>query len=211
MAPVAVMYAAMAVMAVSGIMQSQAQRKAGKEAEMLANLNATNAKNASEFQAKQLEQNAGQAVAASQRAAIEKRRQSAFMSSRALAVAAASGGGTLDPNVVGVLAGFDAEGDYASRGELFKGADAGRSMFLDAASARFSGESQSSALKYQGLTAREASKRAATNTLMKTGASMLSMYGGAGTSSSSGLSSGTSLAPAGTGSSTWVNPDYAFA
>lgn len=97
-------------------------------------------KEAAEYQARQLEQNAGQAQAAAQRAAAERRREAQLAQSRALAVAAASGGGASDPTVVDIISDLNAEGTYRSMLELYEGDDRARLLRQQAASARYSGE-----------------------------------------------------------------------
>lgn len=112
-----------------GIMAGRGARAAG-EAE----------RRAAEFQALQLEQNAGQAVAASQRAAEEERRKARLVTSRALAVAAASGGGASDVTVQNVIANLDAEGAYRAMVALYEGEDKARQLNMAAAGKRYDGE-----------------------------------------------------------------------
>lgn len=72
-------------------------------------------------EAAQLEVNAGQERAVSQRDAIEQRRQGRLASSRALAVAAASGGGVDDPTVVNAIANLDGESEYRALTAMYEG------------------------------------------------------------------------------------------
>lgn len=111
------------------IMQGMGQMQAGKAA----NVNA-------QFQAKQLEQKAGQDRASSQRVAIEKRREASVASSNAIARAGASGGGVDDPTVLNILGGLHQQGEYNALSALFSGEEAGRSAELQAAGARMEGK-----------------------------------------------------------------------
>lgn len=72
-------------------------------------------------EALQLDANAGQERAVSQRQAMDERRQGRFASSRALAVAAASGGGTDDPTVVNAIANLDGESEYRALTAMYEG------------------------------------------------------------------------------------------
>lgn len=94
---------------------------------------------AAEFEALQLEQNAGQSIAASQRAAMEERRQAALVQSRILAVAAASGGGALDPTVVRLISQQAGEGEYRARAAMYQGEERARAQTMAAAAKRFEG------------------------------------------------------------------------
>ena len=80
------------------------------------------AKKRMQFKAKQLEQNAGKALSASQRQAQELDRQGRLQQSRALAIAASSGGGASDPTVMNLMAEL-AGGKYFSLADAPKLAD----------------------------------------------------------------------------------------
>jgi hypothetical protein len=120
----------------------------------------------SEFVARQQEDIGKAEVAASQRAAIEKKRQSRLAQSRVLALAAASGGGVLDPGVVNIIAGFEEEGELAARTELYSGLEAARTRGLSAKTSRFG-----------GAIAKRAGKQKAIATIMQGGGSLASKYG----------------------------------
>jgi len=66
---------------------------------------------AAKHRARQLEHQAKQETAAGQHKAEEQRRQSQILQSRALAAAGASGGGTLDSNVLRMISGIAEEGE----------------------------------------------------------------------------------------------------
>jgi len=107
---------------------------------------------AAEFEAKQLRQAAGQTKAMSQIAAAEEIRVAKLKQSRALAVAAASGGSATDPNVLRIISGLAGEGELASSMQLFTGSEHARVLELQAAGA-----------EYSGYEVRNASIRAANN------------------------------------------------
>ena len=102
---------------------------------------------AAEHQAAQGRQQAGQERASSQRAAIEQRRQGRVLSSRALALAAASGAGAGDPTVENILGGIGAEGEFRALNELFIGEERARGL-----------ETQADLRIFEGKEARKASK-----------------------------------------------------
>lgn len=95
--------------------------------------NAKNEANLAQFQSEQLRVNAGQAQAAVQRNAIDIERQTQLNASRALAVAASSGGGASDPTVVSLLAQNAADGAYRKAAALYEGEDQARALNLQAA------------------------------------------------------------------------------
>lgn len=120
------------------------------------------AQNAANFRAAQLEQQAGQERAAAQRNAIEERRQARLAMSRGLAVAAASGGGALDPTVVNLLGDVQAEGDYRALMRLYQGEERARGAELGATAARYEGDSAYAA----GVAAQRNSRFAAVGNLV---------------------------------------------
>lgn len=95
--------------------------------------NAKNQANLAQFQSEQLGVNAGQAQAAAQHNAVDIDRQTQLNASRALAVAASSGGGASDPTVVTLLAQNAADGAYRKATALYEGDDQARSLRLQAA------------------------------------------------------------------------------
>lgn len=99
-----------------------------------------NERRALQFQAAQLEQNAGQAIAASQRQAAEERRKAGLVASRALAVAAAGGGSASDTTVQNIIANLDAEGAYRSWSALYEGEEKARQLRMGAAGKRYEGD-----------------------------------------------------------------------
>lgn len=93
-----------------------------------------------QFEAQQLEQNAGQVVAASQRDAAEVQRQTSLVESRARAVAAASGGSLADAGIIDQVARLSNVGAYQKAVALYQGEDKARSMRMEASAKRYEGE-----------------------------------------------------------------------
>lgn len=111
------------------IVSGLGQMQAGKAAKVNA-----------DFQARQMQQQAGQERAASQRVAIEKRREATIAQSRAQAVAAASGGSATDKTVLDITSGIAAQGEYNALSALFEGEEAARGYNLGATSATMQGK-----------------------------------------------------------------------
>lgn len=76
---------------------------------------------AAKFQAKQLQTKADQEMAIASRAADQKRREGALLTSRARAAAAGSGGGTDNATVTNILTGIQNEGEYNALIEMYNG------------------------------------------------------------------------------------------
>jgi hypothetical protein len=91
------------------------------------------------FKARQLEQKAGQERAVSQRKAGSVRRQARFAESRALALAAASGGGASDPTIVNIMAGIAGEGEIGAQSALYEGEERARGAELGAKASLYEG------------------------------------------------------------------------
>lgn len=169
--PIALSAASTGMSILGGIGQSNAQRTAGDNAYRAALLRAQMA----DVQAAQLEQNAGQQEAASQRQAIEERRKGTVMAGRLRAVMGASGAG-IDDNLIASIQG---QGDYNAESALYGGTERARGMRNQAALDRYSG----AAGVQQGEFERSADNSAADSTLVGTiGRGVLSFaskYGGA--------------------------------
>lgn len=118
-------------------------------------------------EAAQLEANAGQERAASQRRAMEERRAGKLAASRALAVAAASGGGADDPTIVNAIADLEGEGEYRALTALYEGNVAGDDL-----------ERQAGARRREAKSVKKASKFKALGTILGAGASLYDRYGG---------------------------------
>lgn len=100
------------------------------------------ARRAGEYESQQADVAAGQAQAASQRAAQEQLRRGRFAASRAQAVAAASGAGASDPTVMDIIGDITAEGAYRSRLALYEGDDRARAYKERGKTAEFAGRSR---------------------------------------------------------------------
>ena len=122
------------------------------------------AERAGQYEAVQYEQNAGQAQAAAQRAAAEERRKSRFAQSRALALAAASGGAS-DPTIVDIVADLAAEGTYRGLMDIYEGEDRARQMRMAAGAARCGGAVKAHAYREQ-----------ANSSLLRGGMSLFTKY-----------------------------------
>lgn len=94
---------------------------------------------AGEFQAKVMEQRAGQEIAFAQHQGIEEKRVAGLVASRALAVAAASGGGASDTTVVNLISKVKGEGAYRAGVRLYEGESRARNLRLAASAKRYEG------------------------------------------------------------------------
>jgi hypothetical protein len=110
-------------------------------------------KAAAEFEAQQLEQNAGQVISAAQRQAFETTRTGAYTASRALAVAAASGGGASDPTVMYTISQLASETAYRRSLDLYQGEERSRQLKMSAAASRYSGQIGADVILDQGRAA----------------------------------------------------------
>lgn len=151
------------------------------------------ARQAAQFQADQLRQNAGTAQAAAQRQAFDVDRQTQFITSRALAVAAASGGGASDPTVVNLIAKDAGEGAYRRSLALYAGNDQARMDQMSADAKIYEGQTT----ERNSLEVGAAGYAGAATSLLKSrarGMSLLQRFGGDGPQVSSvgdGTSSGS--------------------
>lgn len=108
---------------------AQAEKASGQSTRMLR-----------DFEAAQLEQQAKQEFAQSQRAAAEERRTADLLSSRAQALAASGGGGVSDPTTFNLMADIEGEGSYRASVALYQGEENARRLRLAAKAKRFEGE-----------------------------------------------------------------------
>lgn len=131
-------------LAVGGtLLSAYGQIQQGQAADAMGKANQQSA----EFSAKQMEINAGQERASAQRKMLEEGRKKNMALSRAQAVAAASGGGTLDPSIVDIMGDLEAEGEYNKRAALFEGEQRAQDL-----------ESGAMVQRYQGSMSRMAGK-----------------------------------------------------
>lgn len=110
------------------LQEGQAARQAAHQAQIKA-----------DFEAQQADIDANMAIAISQRSSLEAKRQGDLTASRALAVAAASGGGTSDPTIVNILANIRGEAIYRANVALYEGESRARKLRLEAAAGRYGG------------------------------------------------------------------------
>jgi hypothetical protein len=96
-------------------------------------------KQASEFEAQQMDQNAITSVAASQRVAYARGREADLMLSTLRARAAASGAGASDPTVLNLQAGLMGQKAYNLAAALYEGQDRARTLRMGAAGKRYEG------------------------------------------------------------------------
>lgn len=94
---------------------------------------------AAEFEAENARVAAGQAIAASQRDMLEERRKGELVTSRALALAAASGASATDPTVIRLLSRTSGEAAYRASIALYRGQDQARTLRMRAAGAAYEG------------------------------------------------------------------------
>lgn len=116
-------------------------------------------------EADQLDAQAGNVRATSQRRAIEERRQARLASSRALALAAATGGAS-DPTVVNILANLDGEGEYRALTALYEGEEEGRGLEFEARNRR-----------KEAKNVKRAGYVGAASSVLKAGGTMYEKYG----------------------------------
>ena len=96
------------------------------------------AKARAKFEAKQMEANANKAISVSQREAQEIDREGRIQASRALAVAAASGGGASDPTVMNIMGDLAGGTDYLKSVALYEGKERASDLRLSGASSMYS-------------------------------------------------------------------------
>lgn len=151
---------------------ARAQRIAGESARV-----------AAQFNALQAERQGGIAIALAQRQAAEERRLGRFAASRALAVAASSGGGVSDPTIVRLLANAHGEATYRANVALYEGEERDRQLRMEAILGRAAGADAQAAAeaKVGGLAL------ASLGTIARTGVSMYTRYGQGGPSGDSAL------------------------
>lgn len=139
------------------IFDAQSKKKAGNQF-----------RDTSEFTARQYDIEAGQAIAGAQRQALEQRRRATLTQSRALALAAASGGAS-SPGVIDLIADIEGEGNYRAMTAMYEGESAARQYRMSAAARR-----------YEGAMAKQAGDSAMLPAILRGGATLFSRYGGDG-------------------------------
>lgn len=127
-----------------------------------------------QYEAAQLESNAMQVTAAGQRKAAEDQRMAKIVASRALAVAAASGGGASDPTIVRLMSRIAGEGEYRRAVDIYDAEDRARTMRMRAAGSIYEGQQ---ALR-SGESMASAYETKALGSIVGMGASLFWKYGG---------------------------------
>lgn len=160
------------------LLSAKGQRDQGKAAAQQAQQTAKNELIAAEFEARQAEYLANQAIAVSHKEAFEQRRMAALLASRSLAVAAGSGASASDPTVVDIIGNIYAEGAYRSALAMYEGEEQARSLGVTAQARRLSGKSGASAAISEGRSVAKASQTSMFSTLLSGGASFAKNYSG---------------------------------
>ncbi len=131
-----------------------------------------------QYQASQMRVNAIDAQASAQMNSHNIQQQQDYVTSRALAVAAASGGGASDPTVINLIAKTAGEGAYRKSVALYEGNAKAQALNNQADATEYGGSlAASNADKSQS-----AYNLAATTTLVKGAASLYSKYASGGPS-----------------------------
>ena len=123
-------------------------------------------KSAAYREADQLQAKANIRRGETQRAATEERRQGKIAQSRALAVAAASGGGVADPTVTNLMGDIETESEYRALSRMYEGETESQAL-----------ERAATARKKEGRAARTAGVMRAATSLLTGVTSLKSKYG----------------------------------
>lgn len=138
---------------------------------------------AKEFEAKQLEQDAGLAIAQAQRQKMEEERTARLVASRALAVAAASGGGASDTTIANLISRVKGEGALRGAYAMYEGEERSRRLLMGADAKRYEGavaiEGGYDAERAYAFKSRATATQATGNVLSGLG-SLFMKYGGGG-------------------------------
>lgn len=148
---------------------------------------------AASYEADQLENNANQGRAISQRQAIEERRKATLLESTLRNRAAASGGGG-DVGVIDLAQDIDAQGEYNAMSALYEGEEKGRNL-----------EGAASVRRWEGKNARKAGNLKAISTVLSSAGSMYGKYGGGGFTPNAG---GGMSVPGTSGGGGWSSTPY---
>lgn len=109
---------------------------------------------------------AGEERAKAQRAAETQRKQAALVSSRARAVAGASGGGSSDPTLVDIISDIGSEGEYRAMTAMYEGEDRARGIVSQGRADAYSAKQQGMQGLMKGMTS-----------VLSSGASLFEKYG----------------------------------
>lgn len=189
MAEMALMIAGAGMSAISSIAQGNSQANA-----------ALAQKQAADYQAAVLKQQAGQSRATSEAQAVVERRNAAYAVSRARALAGASGTDAMSPDIILTEARIGAQGEYNAASRLYTGEEAARGYLSEAELKKYEGQQDEIAAQnyriggYMGAISDligGASKMTSSGTIGGSGgsASMADLYGGGSTAIPSSLGS----------------------
>lgn len=128
---------------------------------------------AAQFEANQLNQEAGQVEAGAQRQSFETGRTGTLVQSRALALAAASGGSASDPTVQNIISGIASETAYRKSLDLYQGEEKARQMRTAAQADLLSGEAGAAA----SLAAGRAAEIGGAASIFRDSSSLFARYG----------------------------------
>lgn len=137
----------------------------------------------SDYEAAQLTQNAGQARASAQRDQIEQERRGMLAKSRATNLQAGQGGSTSDVSFIDTVSGIDAETEYNSLNAVYQGEDKAQGMEAAAAGKTYEGATAADA----GRTAASSTRLSAFGSLFSSGKSLVDKYAPRTSSASTGL------------------------
>jgi hypothetical protein len=118
-----------------------------------------------DFEAGQMDKQANNELAISQREAEQARRESRYLQSRAQSIAAASGAGATDPTVVNLIGDLEQEGEYNAMTALYNGQERANTL-----------RTGGSITRRQGKAYRNAGNTNALSTVIS-GASSMARYG----------------------------------
>jgi hypothetical protein len=136
------------------VMQSAAQTQSARDNEAITRYNV-----------KMADRAAIASEASSQQEAKEAQRQANIQKSRILAIAAASGGSALDPDIVNMIAGVEGEGNLAARTALYEGSESANSLRM-----------QSKGIAYEGAAKVRALRNESTATILSGASSIANKY-----------------------------------
>ena len=126
-----------------------------------------------QFAQRQAEEDATAVLASAQRDMLEERRKAEYLSSRALAVAAASGGGAADPTVARLISDIQGEGALRAAIALYEGESRARKLRIQGKTMGIEGE----AARVTGLRRQQAYQIGSIGALAKGASSFYSRYG----------------------------------
>lgn len=159
-----------AVSSIGSLVEGNAAARAAKRA-------AKSTKKAGNAEAAQYQQQAGAERATAQRQAIEERRAARLAESRAIAVAAASGGGASDPSVTKIIGDLAADGEYNALSALYTGEESARGLESAAAGAQYEGRNVASAYRTRASGYRSAARNTAIGTALDGLSTFYDKYG----------------------------------